>query len=98
MIKIIKGTYGLKKGDRVEAMTPGSEPFSLSPSREAELVEQGVAEYVGEPAEEAPKPRENDEAEEKQEEEPAEEPEEDEPSTRVDKPGQKPEERKKKKK
>lgn len=94
MIKIIKGTYGLKKGDHVEAMTPGSEPFSLSPSREAELVEQGVAEYVGEPAEEAPKPRENDEAEEKQEEEP----EEDEPSTRVDKPGQKPEERKKKKK
>lgn len=94
MIKIIKGTYGLKKGDHVEAMTPGSEPFSLSPSREAELVEQGVAEYVGEPAEEAPKPRENDEAEEKQEEEP----EEAEPSTRVDKPGQKPEERKKKKK
>lgn len=49
MIRIIKGTYGLRKGNKVEAMTPGTEPFSLSPEREKELVNQGTAEYVNEP-------------------------------------------------
>lgn len=49
MIRIIKGTYGLRRGNKVEAMTPGTEPFSLSPEREKELVNQGTAEYVGEP-------------------------------------------------
>lgn len=47
MIRIIKGTYGLRRGNKVEAMTPGTEPFSLSAEREKELVEQGTAEYVG---------------------------------------------------
>lgn len=49
MIRIIKGTYGLRRGNKVEAMTPGTEPFSLSPEREKELVNQGTAEYVNEP-------------------------------------------------
>lgn len=49
MIRIIKGTYGLRRGNKVEAMTPGTEPFSLSPEREKELVNQGTAEYVDEP-------------------------------------------------
>lgn len=49
MIKIIKGTYGLVVGGTVEAMTPRSAPFSLSKTREAELVAAGVAEYVEEP-------------------------------------------------
>lgn len=49
MIRIIKGTYGLRRGNKVEAMTHGTEPFSLSPEREKELVNQGTAEYVDEP-------------------------------------------------
>lgn len=46
MIKIIKGTYGLKINGVVEAMTSRSAPFSLTDSREAELVEAGIAVYV----------------------------------------------------
>lgn len=50
MIKIIKGTYGRVTDNGVEAMTPGSEPFALSESREAELIAAGVAEKVQEEA------------------------------------------------
>jgi hypothetical protein len=46
MIKIIKGSYGLKVGGTVKAMGPGSDPFTLSEAREAELVALGVAEKV----------------------------------------------------
>lgn len=46
MIKIIKGTYGLKVDGNIKPMKPGSEPFSLSKERESELVSLGVAEYV----------------------------------------------------
>ena len=46
MIKIIKGSYGLKVNGVVTAMRPGSDPFSLSEAREAELVALGVAEKV----------------------------------------------------
>lgn len=46
MIKIIKGSYGLKVNGVVTAMTVGSAPFSLSEVREAELVALGVAEKV----------------------------------------------------
>lgn len=49
MIKIIKGTYGRVVDGQVEAMTKHSAPFSISESREAELVAAGVAEYVEEP-------------------------------------------------
>ena len=49
MIRIIKGTYGLRRGNKIEAMTPGTEPFSLSAEREKELVAQGTAEYVDMP-------------------------------------------------
>lgn len=52
MIKIIKGTYGLKVNGVVEAMTSRSAPFSLAESREAELVAVGVAAYVEETTEE----------------------------------------------
>jgi len=54
MIKMIKATYGLVKADgSVEAMTPASGPFSVSPEREAELIALGVAVKV-EPPEGAP--------------------------------------------
>jgi len=49
MIKMIKGTYGLKVDGVVEAKTPKSEPFSLTEKREAELVTAGVAVKVEEP-------------------------------------------------
>ena len=50
MIKIINGTYGYRNphSGLVEAKTVKSKPFSLSPDREDELVDAGVAEYVGE--------------------------------------------------
>ena len=54
MIKMIKGTYGRVVKGGVEAMTKHSAPFSLSESREAELVAAGVAVKVEEPAQETP--------------------------------------------
>lgn len=51
MIKIIKETtFGYFNGKFVEPKTKGSEPFELDPKREAELVEAGIAEYVGKAA------------------------------------------------
>ena len=50
MIKMIKGTYGRVVDGVVEAMTKHSPPFTLSESREAELVAAGVAVKVEEPA------------------------------------------------
>ena len=52
MIRMTKGTYGLKVNGVVEAMTKRSASFSLSDERETELVEAGVAAYVEEAAEE----------------------------------------------
>lgn len=52
MIKIIKGTYGLKKNGAIQAMTAESAPFSLSAKREAELVAEGIAVYTQEAAQE----------------------------------------------
>ena len=49
MIRMVKGTYGRVVGDGVEAMTKHSAPFSLSETREAELVAAGVAVKVDEP-------------------------------------------------
>lgn len=48
MIKMIKGTYGRVANGVVEAMTKRSAPFSLSETREAELVTIGVAVKVEE--------------------------------------------------
>ena len=52
MIRMTKGTYGLKVNGVVEAMTKHSAPFSLPADREAELVKAGVAVFVKETAEE----------------------------------------------
>ena len=46
MIKIIRGTYGRKEGNRVVPMTKDSEPFELAPEQEARLVTLKVAAYV----------------------------------------------------
>lgn len=48
MIRMTKGTYGLKVNGAVEAMTKHSAPFSLPADREAELVKAGVAVYEAE--------------------------------------------------
>ena len=51
MIRIIADTtYGHSEGNIIEPKTKNSEPFSVTPEREAELVEMGVAEYVDEAA------------------------------------------------
>lgn len=47
MIKIKSGTFGYWNGTTVEPKTSKSEPFEIDPKREKELVEMGVAEYVG---------------------------------------------------
>lgn len=47
MIRIITNTtYGYHNGRFVEPKTKNSEPFSVRPEREAELVAAGIAEYV----------------------------------------------------
>lgn len=46
MIKIIAGVYGYKENGIISPKDKDSEPFSLDPEREAELVAQGVAEYA----------------------------------------------------
>lgn len=43
MIKMVKGTYGLKTNKGVEAMTKHSAPFSLPEKREEALIRAGVA-------------------------------------------------------
>lgn len=65
MIKMIKGTYGLKTNKGVEAMTKHSTPFSLPEKREEELIRAGVAVKV----ESAVKRKRNTKAEETKDEE-----------------------------
>lgn len=57
MIKIIKGTYGYRKGKRIIPKTPADDPFTATPEQEQRLVKLGVAVYVEAPAAapEAPK-------------------------------------------
>lgn len=56
MIKIICGVYGHYTGGMVVAKDKNSEPFSLSPEREAELVALGVAAYAEDTAQEVSAP------------------------------------------
>lgn len=60
MIKIISGTYGYRDGDRVIPKTSADAPFSLSPKREKELVDDGVAIFVNDEAAPAKEPAKND--------------------------------------
>ena len=46
MIKIIKGSYGMKRGTFVEPIHAGSDPIELSREKEERLVRLGVAVYV----------------------------------------------------
>lgn len=46
MIKIKAGVYGYKEKGVVIPRDNNSEPFSLKPEREEELVRRGIAEYV----------------------------------------------------
>lgn len=46
MIQMICGTYGHYINGQVIARTKDSDPFELSPEREAELVAAGFAQYV----------------------------------------------------
>ena len=46
MIKIIKGSYGMRCGASVQAVPAGSDPIELSKEKEERLVRLGVAVYV----------------------------------------------------
>lgn len=47
MIRIISGVYGyVKENGLVVGVKPGDPPISIDPNREAELVREGVAEYI----------------------------------------------------
>ena len=46
MIKIIKGSYGMRRGSSVQAVAAGSDPIELSKEKEERLVRLGVAVYV----------------------------------------------------
>ena len=46
MIQMICGTYGHYVNGQVIARTKDSDPFEISPEREAELVSKGLAVYV----------------------------------------------------
>lgn len=48
MIKIIKGSYGMRCGASVQAVPAGSDPIELSKAQEERLVRLGVAVYVTE--------------------------------------------------
>lgn len=46
MIKIIKGSYGMRRGASIQAVPAGSDPIELSKEKEERLVRLGVAVYV----------------------------------------------------
>ena len=46
MIKIIKGSYGMRVKKSIVAVTAGSDPIELSKEKEERLVRLGVAVYV----------------------------------------------------
>lgn len=46
MIKIIKGSYGMRRGASIIAVPAGSDPIELSKEKEERLVRLGVAVYV----------------------------------------------------
>ena len=48
MIRIIKGSYGMRCGASVKAIPAGSDPIELRTEKEARLVRLGVAVYVTE--------------------------------------------------
>lgn len=48
MIKIIKGSYGMRRGASIQAVPAGSDPIELSKEKEERLVRLGVAVYVTE--------------------------------------------------
>lgn len=50
MIRIIKGVFGWFDGRRVIPLTEDDGPVSIDHDLEARLVDEGIAEYVGEPA------------------------------------------------
>lgn len=47
MIIVISGTFGMREKERVIPITRESGPVQLDPETERRLVEDGIAEYVG---------------------------------------------------
>lgn len=63
MIQIIKGTFGYYNGRKVIPITEADGPQKFDDELEARLVKEGVAKYIGEPAEQ-PAPDHGDNADE----------------------------------
>lgn len=63
MIQIIKGTFGYYNGRKVIPITEADGPQKFDDELEARLVKEGVAKYIGEPAEQ-PAPDHSDDADE----------------------------------
>ena len=55
MVKIIKGSYGMRRGNTIEAVGAGT-TISIEKEQEERLVRIGVAVYVGNTDDEQPKP------------------------------------------
>ena len=56
MIKIIKGSYGMRVKQSIVAVPAGSDPIELSKEKEERLVRLGVAVYVTEQDDEVEQP------------------------------------------
>ena len=59
MIKIIKGSYGMRVKKSIVAVPAGSDPIELSKEKEERLVRLGVAVYVTEQDDEVEQPGED---------------------------------------
>lgn len=56
MIKIVKGSYGLRCGSLIKAIDANSDPIELSKEKEERLVRLGVAVYVADTVDEVKQP------------------------------------------
>lgn len=54
MIKIVKGSYGLRVGTTIKPINAGDAPIEIEKDQEARLVKLGVAVYVGAEQESTP--------------------------------------------
>lgn len=75
MIKIIKGSYGMKVKNIISPVRAGDPPIELSTEQEARLVKLGVAQYVEKQVPAAAKAGKRKKADEQPAEEPEEQPE-----------------------
>lgn len=67
MIQIIKGTFGHRNGNAIEAKTAKSKPFETAPDIEERLIKKGVAIRIEKECEPKPETKKNEVNEERSE-------------------------------